>query len=176
MKTNIYMQKFIRQLSVLFVILIAIIACKKNDSPKYTTSDIDYILFGTFAGECGGEQCIEIYKMQASKLFEDTTDTYPGAISNPTRTYNLLEDSVYQKVKYLKDSIRSEILNDTSKVFGCPDCHDQGGVYIKIYLKNGQAKEFKIDRVAFPITTSAMPNYASTLSYQIEQAVFKINY
>lgn len=170
------MRKSISPNLFICVVLFSFVGCKKSNTITNTTSDIDYFLFGTFAGFCVGEQCIEIYKLQASKLFEDTADTYPGINQNPTRNYKLLEDSVYQKVKYLQDSIPIEILNDTSRIFGCPDCADGGGTYIRIYLKNGQIKEFMMDRVAFPITTSTMPNYASRLSYQIEQAVININH
>ena len=135
----------------------------------------DYILFGTFAGYCIGEQCIEIYKIQTSKLFEDTADTYPNLTPNPLRKYVLLEDSIYQKIKNFQDSIPLEILNEPSKTFGCPDCADGGGNYIKLYFKNGQTKEFLIDR-SYTNSMSAMPIYATKLTIQIEQAVYKINH
>ena len=45
-------------------------SCEKDDNLELSTSD--YIIFGHFYGKCVGEQCIEIFRLENEKLFEDT--------------------------------------------------------------------------------------------------------
>lgn len=42
-------------------------------------SDSDYIIFGHFYGFYIGENCIDIYRLENSKIFEDTKDKYPNS-------------------------------------------------------------------------------------------------
>ena len=40
----------------------------------------------------------------------------------------------------------AELLNSDNKKYGCPDCHDQGGVYIEI-IEGNESRKFVLDPV-----------------------------
>lgn len=42
-------------------------SCKKDTIAQ---SNLDYIIFGHFYGECSGERCIENFKLEKDKIFE----------------------------------------------------------------------------------------------------------
>ena len=52
-------------------------SCEKEDNLELSKSD--YIIFGHFYGKCMGEQCVEIFRLENEKLFEDTKDQYPNS-------------------------------------------------------------------------------------------------
>lgn len=128
-----------RILTLLLGILL-ISSCKKEKNGCN-----DYIIFGTYYGECGGEQCIELYKLTATELFEDSKDNYPGTgIYNGT--FSIQRDAAaYALASNIESTIPVSLLNDTAAVIGCPDCADGGGVYLE-YHKNGLHKVWHIDR------------------------------
>lgn len=128
-----------RILSLLLGILL-ISSCKKEKNGCN-----DYIIFGTYYGECGGEQCIELYKLTATELFEDSKDNYPGT-SIYNGTFSIKRDAAaYALASNIESTIPVSLLNDTAAVIGCPDCADGGGVYLE-YHKNGLHKVWHIDR------------------------------
>jgi len=43
-----------------------------------------------------------------------------------------MEQSKFDRVRHLIDEIPAELLMGGSKTYGCPDCADQGGIYISI--------------------------------------------
>jgi hypothetical protein len=52
-------------------------SCEKDANLELSTSD--YLIFGHFYGKCLGEKCIEIFKLENEKLFEDTKGQYPNS-------------------------------------------------------------------------------------------------
>jgi len=63
------------QLLLVFLLSLLFISCHKDDiKPKSK----DYLVFGRFYGECAGEKCVEIYKLDQDQLQEDTKDIYPS--------------------------------------------------------------------------------------------------
>ena len=107
-----------------------IVSCKKKDeSPEQTP---DYILFGHFYGFCIGEQCVEIFKLTDSNLFEDDLDLYPSRENPYDGNFNKLDNSKYQLVKSLAENIPPELLLETDTVIGMPDASDGGGVYFAL--------------------------------------------
>ena len=51
-------------------------SCKKNEDDQ---KNENYLIFGHYYGECGGETCIEIYCLESSRLLEDLNDNYPSS-------------------------------------------------------------------------------------------------
>ncbi|MFN8317235.1 MAG: hypothetical protein U0T32_12380 [Chitinophagales bacterium] len=147
-----------RILSLLFAVLL-MSSCKKEKS-----NCTDYIVFGTYYGECGGEQCIELYKLTSTELFEDSKDNYPATgIYNGTFS---IKRSVpdFALVSNFESTIPTSLLNDTSAVIGCPDCADGGGVYLE-YHKNGIHKVWHIDR------TLTLPSDYALFINQVAQKI-----
>jgi hypothetical protein len=120
------------RLFILFIAIagfISISSCSQDEVTK--TSDDSYLVFGRFYGECLGEQCVEIFKLEHERLFEDTNDIYPGNDNFYTGNFVELGNDKYQLVKDLRNHIPKKLLEEIQVVYGCPDCADQGGLYIE---------------------------------------------
>ena len=119
---------------------LSITACNDDDANSVddTNSNNDVVLlFGQFNGFCGGEGCIEIFKLDATSLSEDTNDNYPSLNTAPyDGNFVVLGADKFDVVKNLIEEIPNALLDESNQVFGCPDCVDQGGYYLE-YIKNG---------------------------------------
>tara|TARA_Y100001935_G_scaffold128815_1_gene106805 strand:- start:16225 stop:16707 length:483 start_codon:yes stop_codon:yes gene_type:complete len=99
----------------------------------------EFLVFGHFYGECIGESCVEIFRLTPDLLEEDINNLYPTANGENAfydGNYVPLSDSIYQQVKSITKRFPSDLHNvDSGVVFGHPDDHDQGGVYVEIKNK-----------------------------------------
>ena len=105
-----------------------------NDScSECDTINSDYIVFGHFYGLCWGEGCIEIFKIEDSRLYEDTKDEYPGRDDFYQGQFDTkLSDEKFQLVKDLESYFPEGLLDETVTVLGHPDEADGGGIYFEI--------------------------------------------
>lgn len=126
---------------IVFGVLIA--SCSKDVSTE--PSESDYLIFGHFYGFCQGEKCIEIFKLESNRLLEDSKDEYPSRTDFYNGDYIALGNTKFDLVKNLMDYFPDNLLNENDTVFGCPDCADQGGLYIE-YNFNGIRKFWIIDQ------------------------------
>jgi hypothetical protein len=92
----------------------------------------EYMVFGHFYGECGGEGCVEIYRIEDGRLYEDTLDIYPGAEAAYQGSWVELADTKYELVKDLIDDFPKELLQEEDRVIGMPDAGDWGGIYVQV--------------------------------------------
>ena len=128
---------------ILLPVIFVFTNCQKDeDSP---TGSVDYVVFGHFFGECGGETCIEIFKIEEGQLFEDTKDNYPSFVNPYEGEYMLLDDALFQEVKDLDTHVPDELLDETATVIGQPDAGDWGGYYFEI-VKDGIQYHYRIDK------------------------------
>ncbi len=127
--------------SLLITSLFFLTSCKKEDS----NPGIDYLIFGHFYGFCQGEECIEIFKLDEEKLYEDTNDTYPSADDFYEGDFVELSNERYQVVSDLLDYFPSDLLDETDTVLGAPDASDGGGLYIEI-SQNGVRDFWLLDQ------------------------------
>ena len=118
--------------------MLFISSCKKET--VNTTPETDYLIFGNFYGECLGSSCVETYKLTDSKLYKDANNDY----NHSNYTWNQLTGDKFISVKELANHIPSELLADRIQVYGCPDCRDQGGIYIE-YAENGVIWSWRVD-------------------------------
>ena len=132
------------------------LGCSSSDEPN---SELPTVIFGHFFGECSGERCLETYMLQGESLFEDTNDSF-------TRDYNFvsLADSLYLRVNDLRDLIPAELSDLEGQTFGCPDCGDQGGVYLQLADQNDT--EFFID-----MDTNGIPDYLSEFVAEVNERI-----
>ncbi|MCF8298507.1 MAG: hypothetical protein K9J13_13250 [Saprospiraceae bacterium] len=129
---------------ILTIVILAIgfASCKKEEPLKEI--EADYILFGNFAGMCVGGNCINIFKLTDTELFEDTNDIYPDAQSAYQGNFKKLNNSIFDKVKNIRNSIPYQLFNEANGDIGMPDYCDGGGLYFE-YHKNGVSQFWKID-------------------------------
>jgi len=135
--------KMKRLIFTLCILTITISSCRKDN---IVLSSSDYLIFGHFYGECFGEECIEIFRLEQNQLLEDTKDVYPNSTSFYNGNYILLPQ---QKFDYAKDLINffpSDLLTEPNTVIGQPDAGDWGGLYIE-YNIDGTRKFWLLDQM-----------------------------
>ena len=135
------------------ILIASFSSCKK----EITISNDDYLTFGTFHGECMGNDCVKLFVIKENKLYEDPNDF------NGTRLgFIPLSNEKFNQVKDLVDYIPNELFQKEKETFGCPDCVDQGGIYVRYFIE-GKKGEFRFDN-----NLNANPTY-------LHEFVAKIN-
>lgn len=151
------------------ICLLLILASCEYENLEKQVSDFDYILFGHFYGFCVGEQCIEIYKLTNTALYEDTNDKYPGQTKPYEGSFQQLDPALFEKVKNLKAKVPQELLATDSGVIGQPDAGDWGGLYFEISIK-GKKQYWLIDKMK-----TSLPEYLKPFADDMEGAIAIIN-
>ncbi|TGE22851.1 hypothetical protein [Hymenobacter metallicola] len=130
-------------------------ACSKQNVEADSSFDTSSLIFGSFYGECIGEQCVDIYKLdtKANTLAEDTKDQRPGADTAYDGVYTARSQADYALAKDLIPQLPVELLLEKSTVIGSPDATDQGGFYVEV-TQNGQRRFWLIDT-----NTQQLPTY-----------------
>lgn len=140
-------------------------SCQKDeDTPM---GNVEYIVFGHFFGECIGEDCVEIFKIENDVLYEDQKDNYPSNTNPYVGEYITLDDAKYQLVKDLEVFIPNELFNETQTVIGQPDVADQGGYYFEI-VEDGVQYHFRIDT-----NKEALPDYLMDFADVLQDYISK---
>lgn len=123
--------------------VVILTSCEKQNE---IVEDTDYLIFGHFYGECIGENCVEIFKLESDRILEDENDTYPNQKTFYTGNYNELDMLKFEQAKDLLDFFPQELLDESSVVIGQPDAGDWGGIYVE-YNFNGVRKFWLIDQM-----------------------------
>jgi hypothetical protein len=139
-------------------------ACKKdcNHEPKTLTGD--GMIFGRYYGECGGEGCIEMFKIENGKVYEDTEDNYPYN-QLYSGTYVELDASAYNKVSYMLNAVPTQLYSETDTTIGIPDGGDWGGIYLEVKSGNTHRYWF-IDHM-----TTNLPPYLVPFVSNVDSAI-----
>lgn len=145
--------------------LLLLIACEKDDNVELSKSD--YIIFGKFYGECSGEGCVEIFRLEQDKLFEDTKDQYPGRSSFYEGKFIQLSQRKFRETQDLRNYFPTDLLNETDIVIGQPDASDGGGLYIE-YNSKGVRKFWLLDNMKSNVPTK-YHNFIDRVNEKIEQ-------
>ncbi|RMG88563.1 MAG: hypothetical protein D6714_00495 [Bacteroidetes bacterium] len=153
-----------KRLSILFFALFLLHSCQKDESVP-VAGDVEYVIFGHFYGECVGEACIEIFKIENGVLYEDTKDNYPSFSDPYVGEYVALDDAKYQQVKDLPSKIPAELFNETQTVIGQPDAGDWGGYYFEV-KEEGVVYHYLIDKA-----TSNLPDYLKPFADVLEEYI-----
>lgn len=140
------------------------ISCKK-DEEKLSVGD--YLIFGHFYGECAGKQCIEIFRLEQYKLYEDTTDIYPSFTNYYEGKYIMLSREQFNITKDLINYFPSDLLKETTYVIGTPDAGDWGGLYIEYYI-SGFRKFWVLDQMKTNVP-SKYHNFIDKVNEKINQ-------
>lgn len=152
------------------LVFITLLACSKKDDDASGSNQAanaqTQLIFGHFYGMCGGETCIETFKLTDSKLLEDTIDSYSG--TGPFH-FLALEDQKFLETRDLVDFLPARLLVERDSTFGCPDCADQGGIFIQ-YTKGGSVKTWRIDQAK-----DNVPDYLYELMDKVNEKIDAIN-
>ena len=141
MNKHPHMKKYI-----LFIATV-LLGCDGNEAGKTEPNvvTVDYLVFGWYHGECGGERCKEIFKLTENKVYEDKSDSYPLQIDESYAAFEELSDQLFDEVKELRTQFPAALLRIEDTVIGQPDAYDQGGLYIEVSI-NGEKKYWNTDK------------------------------
>ncbi len=129
-----------QKLLIALCLCLPFMACTDDEKIVQFGED-DQLIFGTFYGECAGN-CTVLYKIQSGSLFEDDVDF---GIPEVILFNDLpLSEADYLIAEELANTFPSDLTDSDKEVYGCPDCADQGGVYLE--LKQGDnTRKWRID-------------------------------
>lgn len=145
------------------LVALALSACKK-DTPKLGSGD--YLIFGHFHGECMGEECVEMFELTSDELKEDSNDHYGG---DGPYNFTSLTAEKFELVAGLAADIPAELIEQPDSTFGCPDCADQGGIYIEL-KEEGTTHKWTIDK-----SKTGSPDYLHDFIDLITEKINVIN-
>lgn len=127
---------------LLTIFLLGLFTVSCNGLTDYSNKQTDYLIFGNFYGMCVGDDCVANFKLTDGDLYKDANDSYAGMgnflFKKLSADKSEIAEDLYKKVP-------AKLLSSKSQTFGCPDCVDQGGIYIEI-SQDGNVKEWKIDQ------------------------------
>jgi len=153
----------------ILLMLIALIAIRCGDQTAEFSQNSNYLVFGHFFGECIGEACVEIFKIENGVVYEDTLDMYPVQSQLPHMTdFVRLPDDDYEKVKSLTDNIPERLFDESDMVIGQPDAGDWGGYYVETDL-SGTPRYWLIDKMQ-----SNLPGYLHDFTADLNEAIQKL--
>lgn len=108
-----------------------------SDISERTSDDIIVrgatLTFGRFHGKCLGNSCIEIFKFNDDKLWEDVFDRYPSYDNFYEGRYTEFKGSERINAEELLNELPSQLFKYKSSfnVIGSPDAGDAGGIYLE---------------------------------------------
>lgn len=147
---------------VIGIAMLIISSCSKEG---IKLKEDDYLIFGHFYSQCGGEGCVQTYKLTKPRLFKDFRDRN----QDPNPDFKPLGNDKFEDVKDLVNAIPRKLLKSDRYRFGCPDCADQGGLLIKV-SKKGKIHSWAIDQ-----NKSDVPDYLHDFMDTVNQAIGIIN-
>ena len=124
-----------KNLLITCIAFLVLASCKKEQQ-KGLPPGTDSFSFGFAAGFCVGD-CTRFYEVTGSKIFPDDM----GLLIRPLKFKTMpLDNNKYLFSKPLLENFPAYLLNNPNSTIGCPDCSDQGALYIEI--KQGAVTTF----------------------------------
>ena len=143
------------------LIAVAFYSCDKQTNPPVEES----LIFGHFYGECMGETCVLTYKLTEAVLYRDTIQSYSGQ----NLSFVMMEQAQFDLVSNLLSNFPEELLDETETTIGCPDCLDQGGLFLE-YSNGDLFGSWRIDQMQ-----SAVPEYLHPFMDQVNASIALLN-
>ena len=157
-----------RSLSLLLIITACLSSCSADDDAPTLTNfgEIDYLIFGWYFGECAGEECVETFRLTDRSLFEDVNDPYSG--SSAFRFMEQLSREKFERASIVAEEFPSQLLQEPDQTFGCPDCADQGGMFIQVSSLNG-IQTWRLDQ-----DKTDVPEYLHDFMDEVNETIIAI--
>ncbi len=145
-----------------FIILFTSSSCQK--SIFHLDGETDYLIFGSSYGMCQGD-CSNSYLLKSDGVYKSKTYIRNGDKNSFTEK---LSNDKFQQIKSISNSIPAELINykKNEESFGCPDCADQGALYLELVRSSKVPKVFRIDT-----NTGDLPEYLQKTALDIKEAI-----
>ncbi|NER13162.1 hypothetical protein GWK08_06910 [Leptobacterium flavescens] len=126
-------------------ILLFIFSCTNDDDGDFFSNQVDAMIFSSpfLSFSPCNDACFTSYRIGKNKLeVSRSVEYFNGDIA--FNSPNELSAEDYQRIKSILGSIPPELVLGNAKTFGCPNCADQGGFFVKLFI-NGKSKIYIID-------------------------------
>lgn len=167
-----------KKLPIIFVLALAfsLSACEQlrlksasENTDRVAFESADALVFGMARGFCVGK-CFHVYKVDGTTLNEDTgVQRLEDYLTYEFNSTERLSDTKFEEAKGLIDLIPAELLSADNQKYGCPDCHDQGGIYIEI-IEGDENRRFVID----PVDTDDQSEAIITFKRSVENVLASV--
>lgn len=133
-----------KQLLYVSLLILVFASCKKEKTQLLTKEaglpESFAFSFGVSHGFCVGE-CAKFYSITNEQIFPDDMQRLQKPLLFKTTA---LSNEKYLVAKSLLDSFPAFLINNPDTTIGCPDCHDQGAIYLEA-KGDGVVKTWNID-------------------------------
>ena len=141
----------------ILLLCVGVFSCDEDVFPYHST---DYLIFGSFGNECSGD-CMTAYRVTDLKVEEDD---WTQRFSNdyqfiPTR---LLDSDALQRAQELMENLPADLINNDEERYGCPDCADQGAVFLTFHQR-GEQRTIVLDNRDTDDMSAAIVAYKDSL-------------
>lgn len=113
-------------------------SCKKDQAPP-----ADYLVFGTFSAGCE-TGCFKLFQLSGDQLYVAMPGYNLGQPQTQVFSSDPLPAEKYTAARELLEDFPEYLRNSAGEVFGCPNCYDQGGLYLE-QRQDGIVRKWKID-------------------------------
>lgn len=124
------------KIALVTIYFVLICSCTKDG-----LRNVDYFSFGKAYGFCIGN-CATFFQIRGDKIYPDDMERYNQ--TDMKFKPEPLGFEEYNAAHKLIEDFPSYLAKNPDKTFGCPDCVDQGGIYIEI-KEDGQVKRWNFD-------------------------------
>ena len=141
--------------------------CEKDFSSTIST---DTLVFGTFYGNCL-DNCVQLYQLNGKQLLKDQNNSpIPKSISQElVVSGNSMGERKFHQASCLLEEFPEFFFNTEETVFGIPDAHDQGGIFIQL-TRNGETYRWFLDRF-----TDRLPQHLQVYAQKILKVMDQIS-
>jgi len=132
----------IKTIWLLACYLLLAVSCNKP-AQEMEVAEPEYFVFGMAYGECQGD-CVTFFAIDNGLAYADDMNYFYRNGEDIQLLASALPHDKYEQIRNLKNKLPDYLAKHTNQTFGCPDCHDQGLIYIE-GLQNGQKVHWMID-------------------------------
>ncbi|GAA4452267.1 hypothetical protein [Rurimicrobium arvi] len=146
----------------LCILTLACSGCRKDQKAAFNP---DYFIFGTSYGMCRAD-CTHLFKVSGGQTYPDSIDRGLTPMYFSSVPLDSAKAAIASEVQQaLPASVR---YSDAEKVIGCPDCRDQGTIYIE-YAQAGKVYVIRMDT-----DETAVPADLRAFCNQLQNAITKL--
>ncbi len=113
-----------------FILIVGLLTCL-SCSDEVELGDGDYLVFGQYGAYCGGETCVEFYRLESDRIFEETSDQYTGEGFHPFNNFVELPETAVSIAKELETLFPTRLLVEPDTILGETNVIDAGYLYVE---------------------------------------------
>jgi len=147
-----------KKITILIITCCFFAACKKENNQLMPENSF---VFGSYYSVCF-DDCAWLYKIEDQQLYPDNTNYFASPL---TFFATPMTNDKYLIAKPVQDSFPVYFTSHIDTTYGCPNCHDQGMIYIEKTI-NGVKRKWIIDA-----EISAIPTEIRTYIQQVKNVI-----